>query len=208
IPFPCASASQTKHPDQAPRHTLLRNKTKVGYCGVGRLDGAPRSFLVLMAHHEIANAPVVVARKKPTLLALLHCLNPSLEPQSSSPSRRTAGASEFFILSQSGERPERYIESLRFDTMPSSPILQAWAKTVGPSPSKCSLKRRPRPALASILRSVALRTSSGSRRMSSHQLDQVEGVAEDTVVVAVVADEIERGNAVVIANDSFAIDDA
>ena len=32
--------------------------------------------------------------------------------------------------------------------MPSSPILHAWAKTVGPSPSKCSLKRRPRPALA------------------------------------------------------------
>ena len=32
-------------------------------------------------------------------------------PQSSSASRFTAGASEFFILSQSGERPERYIES-------------------------------------------------------------------------------------------------
>src|SRR5262249_41187757 len=87
-------------------------------------------------------------------------------PQSSSASRFT-GAFEFFILSQSGERPERYIESLRFDTIPSSPILQAWAKTVGPSPSMCSLKRRPRPALASILRSVALRTSSGSRRRSS-----------------------------------------
>src|SRR5262249_17491839 len=79
----------------------------------------------------------------------------------------SAGASEFFILSQSGERPERYIESLRFDTMPSSPILQAWAKTVGPSPSRCSLKRKPRPALASVLRSVALRTSRGSRRRSS-----------------------------------------
>ena len=33
-------------------------------------------------------------------------------------------------MSQSGERPERYIESLRFDTMPSSPILQAWTKMV------------------------------------------------------------------------------
>jgi len=54
-----------------------------------------------------------------------------------SSSRFTAGAARFFILSQSGERPERYIESLRFDTMPSSPILQAWAKTVGPSPSIC-----------------------------------------------------------------------
>jgi len=32
---------------------------------------------------------------------------------------------------------------------------------VGPSPSMCSLKRRSRPALASILRSVALRTSRG-----------------------------------------------
>src|SRR5262249_32620838 len=39
--------------------------------------------------------------------------------QSSSASRFTAGAFAFFILSQSGERPERYIECLRFDTMPS-----------------------------------------------------------------------------------------
>ena len=29
-----------------------------------------------------------------------------------------------------GRGPERYIESLRFETMPSSPILQAWAKPV------------------------------------------------------------------------------
>src|SRR5262245_42249485 len=86
---------------------------------------------------------------------------------SSSASRLTAGAARLFILSQSGERRERYVEPLRLDTMPSSPILQAWAKMVGPSPSKCSLKRRPRPALASILRSVAFRTSRGSRRMSS-----------------------------------------
>src|SRR5262249_1953791 len=46
--------------------------------------------------------------------------------QSSSASRFTSGASAFFILSQSGERPERYGESLRFETMPSSPSLQAW----------------------------------------------------------------------------------
>ena len=47
-------------------------------------------------------------------------------PQSSSASCFTAGAFAFFILSQSGERPERYIEPLRFDTMPlTSPILQA-----------------------------------------------------------------------------------
>jgi hypothetical protein len=40
------------------------------------------------------------------------------------------------------------------------------------------------------------------------QLDQVEGVEEYLVVSAVVPDEIERGNAVVIAGNSFAIDDA
>src|SRR5215469_613751 len=93
--------------------------------------------------------------------------------------------------------------------MPSSPILQAWAKTVGPSPSKCSLKRRPRPALASILRSVALRTSRGSRRhVVAIELDQVESVEEGTVVMAVVANEIERRHAVVVAGNSFAVDNA
>jgi hypothetical protein len=43
--------------------------------------------------------------------------------------RFTATQAGFFIFNHSGERPERYIESFRFDTMPSSPILQAWAKT-------------------------------------------------------------------------------
>ena len=40
------------------------------------------------------------------------------------------------------------------------------------------------------------------------QFDQVEGVEEYAVVSAVVTDEIERSNAVVIAGDSFAVDDA
>jgi hypothetical protein len=40
---------------------------------------------------------------------------------SSSASRFTAGASEFFILSQSGERLERYVESFRFDTILRAP---------------------------------------------------------------------------------------
>ena len=38
------------------------------------------------------------------------------------------------------------------------------------------------------------------------QLDQVEGVEEDALVSALMTDEIERGNAVVIARDSFAVD--
>jgi hypothetical protein len=40
------------------------------------------------------------------------------------------------------------------------------------------------------------------------QFDEIEGVEEDALVGAVVTDEIERGNAVVIAGDSFAVDDA
>ena len=34
-------------------------------------------------------------------------------------------------------------QSLRFETMPSSPSPQAWRKTVSPSPSMCSLSRMP-----------------------------------------------------------------
>jgi|SRR5262245_52150895 len=40
------------------------------------------------------------------------------------------------------------------------------------------------------------------------QFDEVEGVEEYAPVSALVADEVERGNAVVIAGDSFAVDDA
>src|SRR5262249_41362732 len=40
------------------------------------------------------------------------------------------------------------------------------------------------------------------------QFDEVEGVKEYGLVSAVVTDEIERGNTVVIAGDSFAVDDA
>jgi hypothetical protein len=40
------------------------------------------------------------------------------------------------------------------------------------------------------------------------QLDQVEGVQKHAAVSAVVPDEVERGNAIVVAGDSFTIDDA
>ena len=46
-------------------------------------------------------------------------------PQSSSASRFTAGAFGFLNLSQSGDRPDLYREPSRFETVPSSPILQA-----------------------------------------------------------------------------------
>ena len=50
-------------------------------------------------------------------------------PQSSSPSRFTAGTAGFLNFSQSGERPDRYRDPSRFETIPSSPILQACWKT-------------------------------------------------------------------------------
>jgi hypothetical protein len=53
--------------------------------------------------------------------------------QSSSASRFTAGAFGFLLFIQSSERPERYRESLRFETMPSRPSLQACWKMSGPS---------------------------------------------------------------------------
>jgi hypothetical protein len=40
------------------------------------------------------------------------------------------------------------------------------------------------------------------------QLDQVERVEKHAAVSAVMTDEIERGDAIVIAGDSFAVDDA
>jgi hypothetical protein len=84
-------------------------------------------------------APEVPHGTSGTKAHAVRCYRHFFLPHSSSASRFNADASEFFILSQSGERPERYIESLRFETMPSRPILQACAKTVGPSPSICSL---------------------------------------------------------------------
>src|SRR5262249_53383520 len=93
--------------------------------------------------------------------------------------------------------------------MPSKPSLQAWAKTVGPSPSICSLKRSPRPALASILRSVAFAHFQWiTPRVVAIELDQVEGVEEYAPVSTLVTDQLERGHAVVIASHRFPIDDA
>jgi hypothetical protein len=84
--------------------------------------------------------------------------------------------------------------------MPSRPILQVCAKTVGPSPSMCSLNRMPALALATIDARAALRFAV--------QLDQVKTVEEYALVSALVPNEIERGNAIVVAGDSFAVDDA
>ena len=86
--------------------------------------------------------------------------------------------------------------------MPSRPSLQAWAKMVGPSPSKCSLKRR-----ASFGQHTSKRGLAHFQRIAPQvvtlQFDQVKCVDEDTVVVAVVANEIERGHAQATASPSI-----
>jgi hypothetical protein len=76
-----------------------------------------------------------------------HCERLPMVPQSSSASRLTAGAAGFLTLIQSFDRPGRYCEPRRLDTMPSQPSLRAWWKTMLPSTSKCRLKATPGCAL-------------------------------------------------------------
>jgi hypothetical protein len=71
--------------------------------------------------------------------------NPRTRLQSSSASRCTAGAAGFLLLIQSRERPERYGEPRRFETMPSRPSLQAWRNTMSLGSSICSLSRSAQP---------------------------------------------------------------
>ena len=93
--------------------------------------------------------------------------------------------------------------------MPSSPILQAWRKTISPSSfqmlveanagSSLGQRRRER-GLAHLQRVAA--------QVVAVQLDQVEGVEEHGAVVAAVADAIELGDAALVAGDRLAVDDA
>ena len=61
----------------------------------------------------------------------------------SSCSRSIAGLCGFFTLIQSLLRPDWYRESRRFDTIPSSPILQAEAKIAAPSTDAQTTARTP-----------------------------------------------------------------
>ena len=74
------------------------------------------------------------------------------------------------------------MESLRFDTMPSSPILQAWAKTVGPSPLDMLMEPD---AGASLGEHARKRGLANLKRIAPQvvvvQLDEVEGVLSNAV---------------------------
>jgi hypothetical protein len=89
---------------------------------------------------------------------------PPYRPQSSSASRFTAGPAGFLNFSQSGERPDRYRDPSRFETIPQPPLAGVLEDQ---SCSRCSLSRIPCLAFRKMLASVALRTSIGSRRKSA-----------------------------------------
>jgi hypothetical protein len=118
-------------------------------------------------------------------------------PQSSSASRFTAAQAGFFILSQWGERPERWVESLRFDTIAFEAELTgkgedgravAFDILVESNAGAGLGHHGNEPRLADLKRITP--------QVVTIQLDQVEGVEEDAVVSAVVPDETERGAAV------------
>src|SRR5215470_5036946 len=77
---------------------------------------------------------------------------------------------------RSEERPERYAESLRFETMPSRPILQVWAKTVGPSPSMCSFEPNVGAGLSHDRCECGLADLKRIAHIVAVQFDEVEGI--------------------------------
>src|SRR5262249_12080928 len=93
--------------------------------------------------------------------------------------------------------------------MPSRPSLQAWPNTVGAIAFHVFVEPD---AGAGIGHDRCERGLADLKRITPQVvavlLDQVEGVQERAVVMAAVANEIERGNAVVVAGDSFAVDNA
>jgi hypothetical protein len=64
-------------------------------------------------------------------------------------------------------------------------------------------------ALAKIISSIGLAALKWIMpQVVAVQLNEVERIEEDALVSPVVTDQIERGNTVVIASDSFTVDDA
>jgi hypothetical protein len=63
----------------------------------------------------------------------------------------------------------RYLRQLSQDEMPSRPSLQAWAKTVGPSASICSLNRMPDVPWQSVPASAVRRHKLFSWLMDAHR---------------------------------------
>jgi hypothetical protein len=78
-------------------------------------------------------------------------------------------------------------------------IFTSGSATVGPL---SSIRSEPAPVGREATRHVR-----SLPQVTAVQLNQVEGVQKYAAVCAVVSDEVERGNAVLIAGDSFPVDD-
>src|SRR5215468_8407015 len=94
--------------------------------------------------------------------------------------------------------------------MPSNPSLQAWRKTTSPDSAMCSLSCSPQRAR----RAAAWRAGAyGSRSARAPQvppveLKQIEGAQDHVPVAAALAQLPEDRNAVVVAGDRLAVDQA
>jgi hypothetical protein len=114
--------------------------------------------------------------------------------QSSSASRRTAGDAGFLTLSQCAERPARYGEPKRFETMPSQPSAHACDAIVW-EPQELG-----QPALAVLDRLAP--------KVLAVHLQQVERAEHGAGIGGVATDEVEHGQAAVAADDGLAVGDA
>jgi hypothetical protein len=108
-----------------------------------------------------------------------------------------------------GGAPGTVAESLRFDTIPSSPILQAWAKTVRavalhvlvPSDTVANLgQHRSEGGFADIEWITS--------EVVAVQFDEVERVEEYVAIIAPIANVIEGCDTIIVADDCLAVDDA
>ena len=80
-----------------------------------------------------------------------------------------------------------------FAALASSPSLQAWWNTSGPSSSMCSFNRKPGAARESTRGECSLaRAQRLKAKVITIDLDQVEGPHEDALVIPSVSDAIER----------------
>ncbi len=129
------------------------------------------------------------------------------EPQSSSASRFTASAFGFLTFTQCGERPERYSDPRRFDTIPSQPSLAGVLEENVAVAFKTSFTTIPpcgrRTSLASLTLPVLSRRAA---QILTVQFDQIESDQHRLATVALVADSVEYREAVFVGADRLTID--
>jgi hypothetical protein len=124
-----------------------------------------------------------------------------IHPQSSSVSRRTASHCGFFDLSQTFDGPDRYGESIRFETMPSRPNRQHCRAIVSQmliEPDRCTAARQHLGEAGFAVDQFLV------PQIVTLPFDQVERDQGD-VIVATGAQRVEIGNAVIPANNCLAI---